>query len=87
MKLLQHNKEKDFIPINFHGITIRAPKWAKAIAANGNGDIFAFTEEPFTYYDDEDEEWLNKPFERSLKIGKVDLQGMPHYEAFLRLKE
>lgn len=91
MKLIQYNKEPDFIPVNFHGIIIRVPTWAEAIACETDGTIHAYDTEPYVYSEDiesgeaYEDGWRTKPFTNRLAIGRVDLEDMDFHEAFLRL--
>ena len=87
MKLIKYNKEPNFIPFNFHGVTIRVPAWAIAIACEPDGLIYAYDTEPYVYDDDiESGEvyeygWLTAPFTNKLCIGLVNLEGMEFYES------
>ena len=92
MKLIQYSREPDFIPFNFHGVTIRVPLWAIYVACEPNGLIFVYDTEPYVYSEDIEsgevykQGWFTVPFTYSLCIGMADLEGMEFYETCLRLE-
>ena len=91
MKLKKYNKEPNFNPFNFHGLTIRVPAWAVVIACEPNGLIYAYDTEPYVFSDDiesgevYEDGWLTAPFTNRLAIGMVDLEGMEFYETAVRI--